>query len=129
MATTTPIRICDDEGSTIKPVPVCNLDGLIVVRVDAAAAERLALAPNAQKKAGGKVIRKGIRKGGEIVRILLGSMGDDSTKRFHRCDPRRYTFLEVSDEMPQGVHTLRYLPDSTESLYRTVRTDCMEKAA
>jgi hypothetical protein len=126
MATITPIPVCDADGATIKPVRVCNLDGATINRVDAAAARLLALAPNAQKEAGGQVVRT--RKG-EIVRIILGSMGDDSQRKQYQGDPRRYTFLYRSEDLPQGVHTLRHLPKSTAALYVTVRTDCMKTAA
>jgi hypothetical protein len=106
MATTTPIRI-----------PVCNSDGVIIERIDFARARRLSTAPNAT------AVRA--RKGGTIVRILLGSVGDDSAVKKLQGDPKRYTYLDRSEEMPQGVHTLRRLPTSTRSLYRLSVTDCL----
>jgi hypothetical protein len=108
MSTPTPIRI-----------PVCNADGVIVERVDAARARRLFFAKNAT------LVH---RRNGELVRILLASTGDDTARRFLKANPKKYTFLERSEDMPKGVHTLRHLPDSTQSLYCTVRTDCLKAA-
>ena len=112
MPTTTPIHILG--------IPVCNADGVLVERADPARARHLALAPNAT------VVRK--RRGagaGAVVRILLASAGDDSRVKKLNGNPRRYTYLECSELMPEGVHTLRRLPKSTAGLYRLSVTDCM----
>ena len=107
---TTPLRI-----------PVCSGDGVIIERIDSARARRLSLAPNA------RVVRK--RKHGAIVRIMLAAVGDDSAVDAKHGDPRKYTFLEASPVIPQGVHTLRYLPKSTAGLYRQSVSDCIKIAA
>ena len=113
MSTVTPIRI-----------PVCNSDGLIVDRADRPRARRLALAPNAtvvRKRVTGANRRKGQR--GEIVRIVLGNLGDDVMLDGRRGNPRKYTFLDTSDLMPRGVHSLRHLATATAPLYRLAVTD------
>jgi hypothetical protein len=118
MATITSIH---EDGSTIKPIPVRNSANVIVERVDASGARRLCLASNATPIYS--------RKRGEIVGIQLADIGNDSLKKKLHGDPRKYTYLDCSELMPQGVHTLRYLPKSTADLYVTVRADCMRKAA
>jgi len=116
MATITPIR-----------VPVCSADGTIIDRVDPARARRLALAPNAT------VVRKhqtGVRKcQSPIVRILLSDDGNDASLNCKVGDPRRYFYLDCSPAMPEGVFSLKYLPQSTASLYRLAVTDCIKQAA
>ena len=102
-------------------IPVCSGDGVIIERIDSARARRLSLASNAT------VVRA--RKHGAIVRIMLGSVGDDSLENAKVGDPRRYTFLDKSDAMPFGVHTLRYLPKSTAGLYRQSVNDCIKLVA
>ena len=114
MATITPIRI-----------PVCNCDGTIIERVDPAQARRIALARNAT------VVRKhqtGVRHG-RIVRILLSDDGNDDALNPQYGDPRKYTYLFATEAMPMGVHTLRYLHNSTADMYRQSVTDCLKKAA
>ena len=110
MCTVTPIRI-----------PVCDCTGTIVERIDSARARRLSLAKNAT------VVRG--RKRGAIVRIMLGSVGDDSAVDAKFGNPKKYTYLDCSERMPQGVHTLRYLPKSTAGLYRQSVNDCIKIAA
>ncbi len=101
-------------------IPVCNADGLIVERVaDPARIRRLGLAANAT------VVRASKRSGGQIVRILMAEKGNDVKLKFLKANPRKYTFLEKSEVMPTGVHTLRHLPSSTRSLYCTAQTDCI----
>ena len=119
MATITPIRI-----------PVCDADGVIVERVDAARARRLALAPNAT------VVRK---KRGPIVRILLASTAPDdylenamrgnpltySHKHEKASDPEITTWAKSVDENanPEKVWCLKRIPTSTADIFRAVITD------
>jgi hypothetical protein len=105
MCTITPIRI-----------PVRNADDQIIERVDASRARCLLRAPNATAV---------YARRGAMVGIRLASTADDSRVKAFLGDPRRYTYLDRSEEMPQGVHTLRRLPSSTKDLYRTVRTECI----
>jgi hypothetical protein len=110
MPTPTPIRI-----------PVRNSANVIVERVDASRARRLSMALNATA-----IYRK---RTGELVGIQLADLADDSLEPASVGNPKKYTFLLVSEVMPYGVHTLRKLPDTTRGLYCTAQTDCMEKAA
>ena len=65
----------------------------------------------------------------KLIRVLIAAAGDDSNVKALSGDPRKYTYLYRTEDMPQGVHTLKHLPRSTEALYCTVRTECLKQAA
>ena len=133
-------------------VPV-ETDGKIVDLVDLAHARRLVRASNAsgvyaafgpfecsrcnaKSAPAGKKFRcpacgynRHTARPKELVRILISPAGDDSNVKALSGDPRKYTFLFRTDDMPQGCHTLKHLPRSTEALYCTVRSECMKQAA
>jgi hypothetical protein len=115
MSTVTPIRI-----------PVCNSDGLIVDRADRPRARRLALAPNAtvvRKRVTGANRRKGQR--GEIVRIVLGNLGDDVMLDGRRGNPAKYSFNTETETNPEKVWCLKRIPTSTADLFGAVVNDCI----
>jgi hypothetical protein len=119
MCTITPIRraVSPREPAPAVRIPVRNAENVVIERVDPARARRLALASNATP-----IFRK---RTGQLVGIQLADIADDSLEQASFANPRRYTFLQVSEVMPYGVHTLRYLPAKTRDLYCTAQTDCM----
>jgi hypothetical protein len=98
-------------------VPVCNAEGLIVERADASRVRILEAASNAT------VVRKGIRKGGGIVRIVLGSAGDDSLRDARQGNPLTYSHNKDTEDNPVNVWTLKRLPSSTADIFRAVLND------
>ncbi len=90
---------------------------LCVELADPIRARRLGQASNAE------TVRR--KRDGRIMQINLMDVADESERRPSFCNPRKYTYLDCSERMPQGVHALKHLPDHTASLYRQVRIDCM----
>lgn len=92
-------------------MPVFGPDDHIVALVPRREVRLYETAPNA------RLVRA--RRSGQVVRINLRTLSDDTSMVVHRGNPRRYSHDHEAPDNPENVWTLRRLanPDSSIDLF------------
>lgn len=103
-------------------VPVFGPNDHIVALIAPAEVRRYQDAPNA------RVVR--VKKTGQVVRINLKTLSDDTSMVVHRGNPRRYSFDHETETNPANVWTLRRLgsndPEDEAFVQRVFRASVLD---